>query len=159
MVSVTSTEESGVTMTSAWKSSMTSCLPVSAKVRPTNRAQAAKAPRTRRRSLPNFRSECQPRDIGRGSGRGSCGGTEADFRGLALGGCAYLKKLAWLEAQHAREDVRGELLDLGVQVADHRVVITPGILHGIFDLAQRVLQRCKTLNGAQLRICFRQREQ
>src|SRR6266478_6757543 len=72
----------------------------------------------------------------------SCGGrAEADFRRLPLGGRGDLKEFARLESQHVRENIRGELLDFGVQVADHGIVIAPRVLHGILDLSQRGLQR------------------
>src|SRR6266852_2727055 len=77
---------------------------------------------------------------------------EADFRCFPLGRCGDLEELTRLETQNVCKDVRGELLNLGVQVADHRVVIAPRVLYGVFDLSQRGLQRREALNSAKLRI-------
>src|SRR5258708_27243324 len=57
----------------------------------------------------------------------SCRGrAEADFGGFALGGGGNFEEFARLESEHVGEDIRGELLDFCVQVADHRVVIAAG---------------------------------
>src|SRR5216683_2440030 len=60
----------------------------------------------------------------------SCRGrAKADFRRFALGRRGNLEEFTRLESQHVRENIRGELLDFGVQVADHGVVIAPLELH------------------------------
>src|SRR5712664_4011991 len=84
---------------------------------------------------------------------------EADLGCFPLGRCGDLEEFARLESQHVGEDVRGELLNLGVQVADHRVVIAPRVLYRFFDLSQRGLQRREALNSAKLRIRFGKRKQ
>src|SRR5579885_2547874 len=85
------------------------------------------------------------------SGRGRLRG-KADLGRFALGRCADFKEFTRFETEHAGEDVRRELLDFGVQVADDRVVIAPRVLHRIFDLRKRILQRSEAFDGAQLRI-------
>src|SRR2546425_2358254 len=51
-----------------------------------------------------------------------------NFRHFSFGRGGNFKELPWLEAHHARENVGGELLDFGVQVAHHGVVVAPRIL-------------------------------
>src|ERR1700676_510759 len=90
----------------------------------------------------------------------SCGWrAEADFRRFSLGGGGDFKEFARFESQHVREDVRGKLLNFGVEVADHSVVITARVLHCVLDLGKRSLQRREALDGAELRIGFGKREQ
>src|SRR5579885_1894350 len=72
-----------------------------------------------------------------GRGRLRC---KADLGRFALGGRGDFKELARLEAKHVGENVGGELLDFGVQVADDGVVVAPRVLHGIFNLRERILQ-------------------
>src|ERR1700732_21527 len=62
-----------------------------------------------------------------------CWRAEADFGCLAFRRGGNFEELALLESQHAGEDIRRELLNLGVQVADHCVVISPRVLFGAFD--------------------------
>src|SRR4029077_19527253 len=59
---------------------------------------------------------------------------------------------------HAGDDVRGEHGDLGVEVADHGVVIAARVLHAVFDLIQRLLELRETFYGAKLRVRFGERE-
>src|SRR6185369_6970662 len=40
-------------------------------------------------------------------------------------GCGHLETLFLLEAEHSGEDVRRKRLDLGIQVADDGIVVTP----------------------------------
>src|SRR5258708_4536550 len=61
---------------------------------------------------------------------------EADFGRFAFRRGRNFEELALLESEHVGEDIRRELLNLGVQVADHGVVIAPRILYGVFDLGQ-----------------------
>ena len=86
--------------------------------------------------------------------RDQAGVAEADLGGFALGGRGDFKEFTLLEAEHAREDVGGELQNLGVEVAHHSVVIASGVLDGVFDLGEGILQRSETLDGAELRIGF-----
>ncbi len=86
-------------------------------------------------------------------------GFKADSGDLPLGRGAKLEVLAWLECEHAGDDVGGELLDLGVQVADHGVVIPPRVLEGILDLIEIRLELREVLNRAQLRIGLGKREE
>src|ERR1700737_420920 len=46
------------------------------------------------------------------------------------------KEFARLESQHVRENIRGELLNLGVQVANYGVVIASRVLDGVLDLGE-----------------------
>src|SRR5258707_15250484 len=84
---------------------------------------------------------------------------KADFPRFALGRRGDLEEFTRLESQHVRENIRGELLDFSVQVADHGVVIAPRILHGVLDLSERSLQRREALDGAELRIRFGKRKE
>ena len=88
--------------------------------------------------------------VGKASGSGGAGGAEADFGGFALRGGSDFEEFAFLEAEHAGEDVGGELQNFRVQIADDRVVVAAGVLNGVFDLRQRVLQRSEAFDGAQL---------
>src|ERR1700730_11292625 len=90
----------------------------------------------------------------------SCRGcAEADFGRFPLGRRGDFEEFAGLESQHVREDIRRELLNLSVQVANHGVVIAPRVLDGVLDLGERSLQRRETLDSAKLRIRFRKRKQ
>src|SRR5579862_505199 len=71
---------------------------------------------------------------------------------IALRGLGNVEELPGLEVEHAGNDVRRERLDLGVEVANHRVVIAARVLDGVFQSAQRALQRLKLFGGAQLGI-------
>ena len=93
------------------------------------------------------------------SGRRRRGVVEADLGSFALGGGRDFEKFARFEAEHAGENIGGELLNLGVKVANHGVVIPAGVLDRIFDLRERVLQRSKAFNGAELRIGFGESEE
>src|SRR5579884_1826781 len=109
-------------------------------------------PRTARHNLLAARNE--PLAAGRDmpfSGRGRLRG-KADLGRFALGRRADFKEFTRFEAEHAGEDVRRELLDFGVQVADDRVVIAPRVLHGVLDLGEGILQGSEAFDGAQLRI-------
>src|SRR5260370_10298576 len=58
----------------------------------------------------------------------SCRGrAKADFRRFALRRRGDLEELTRLESQPVRENIRGQLLDFCVQVADHRVLTPPRI--------------------------------
>src|SRR5579863_10401309 len=70
-----------------------------------------------------------------------------------------LKELPRLEAEHARQNICGERLDLRVQVTHHRVVVAAGVLDGVFGLAQRSLQLREFLRGLQLRVILSHSEQ
>src|SRR5713226_8102923 len=146
MVSVTSIVPSGMTSVSDWKFSMRSSRVLSAetvgKRRTANRAAAEDAPMRVR----------QTRLISGGAPESRCWRAEADFGSLALCRRGDLEEFARLESQHVGENIRRELLDLGVQVAHHGVVIAPRVLHGVFDLRQGILQRSKALDRAELRI-------
>src|SRR5260370_38594900 len=80
------------------------------------------------------------------------GRVEADLGRFALGRGGNFEKLAGLEAEHPGKNIRGELLDFGVEVADNGVVIAARVLDGVLNLRQRILQRSETLDGAKLRI-------
>src|ERR1700736_3893964 len=111
MVSVTSTEPSGMTMTSAWKFSMRSSRVVSAEAEGKRRTARSAAAKSNRIGWGRRRIE---RATVRWLRRG--GGAEADLGGFAFGWCGDFEKLAGLEAEHVGENVGGELLDFGVEV-------------------------------------------
>ncbi len=85
--------------------------------------------------------------------------SEADLRDFALGRCGDLEKLAWLEIEHSGDDVGGELLDLGVEVAYYSIVVAARILDRVFELRQRVLELRERFDGAQLWIGFSESKQ
>ena len=87
-----------------------------------------------------------------------CRAAKTDFGNLAFRGRADLEEFARLEIEHARDDVRREDGDFGVEVADHGVVIPARVLHAVFDLIQRLLKLRETFDGAKLRISFRECE-
>src|SRR5216684_1259633 len=80
------------------------------------------------------------------------GRVKADLGRFALGGGGNFEELARLESEHSGKDVRGELLNLSVQVADDGVVVAARILDRVLDLCKRILQRGEALDGAELRI-------
>src|SRR6266849_2662509 len=153
MVSVTSMVPSGMTNVSDWKFSIRSSCVLRAetvgKRRTANRAAAEDAPMRVR----------QTRLISGGAPESRCWRAEADFGRLALCRRGDLEEFARLESQHVGENIRRELLDLGVQVAHHGVVIAPRVLHGVFDLRKRILQRGEAFDGAELRIGLSEREE
>jgi hypothetical protein len=55
---------------------------------------------------------------------------------FTVGGIADFKELPQLEAKHPRDDVRGERLNLGIQIAHHRVVVAARVLNRIFGLVE-----------------------
>src|SRR5260370_22635460 len=153
MVSVTSIAPSGVTMISDWKFSMRSSRVLKAEAAGKTKAKTSAIAKSKRIAMQRARvipsvapASCRWR-------------AEADLRCFPLGRRGDFEEFTRLEPQHVCEDVRGELLNLGVQVADHRVVIAPRVLHGVFDLRQRGLQRREALNRAKLRIRFGKRKQ
>src|SRR6202046_3397127 len=83
---------------------------------------------------------------------------EADFRHFALGRRADLKKLARFKIKHAGNNIGRELCDFRIEVAYYCVVVTPRILHTVFNLVQSILKLSERLHRAQLWIRFRQGE-
>src|SRR5688572_11681362 len=69
--------------------------------------------------------------------------SETDLRRLPLRRVRHLEELAGLEAEHPGDDVRGERLDLRVEVADDGVVVAARVLDRILDLGQRALERAE----------------
>src|SRR5512136_879084 len=127
MFSVTSIELSGRTVISALNFSMRNSRVVS--------AEASGNSRTAKRAAKGQRNKFVRKRIVRatiGPLRRGC--VEADLGRFSLGRCGHFKKLACLEAQHVGKDIRGELLNLSVEVADDGVVITASVLHSIFNL-------------------------
>src|SRR6266852_8481916 len=152
MVSVTSIVPSAITIVSDWKFSMRSSRVL--------RAEAAGKTKTNRAMARKDRMAMRRTRVIPCAAPGSCRGrAEADLGRFPLGGCGDFEEFARLESQHVREDIRGELLDFGVQVADHGVVIASCILHGVLYLSERGLQRREALDGAELRIRLRKRKQ
>src|ERR1700732_1874408 len=120
MVSVTSTEPSGMTITLEWKFSMRSSRAVSAEAEGKRTARSAAAKRNRIR----WRGKRIGRATGRSFRRGGC--VEADFGSCALGRCRHFEEFPGLEAEHVGENIGGELLNLGVEVANDGVVVAAG---------------------------------
>jgi len=62
-------------------------------------------------------------------------GSEFYGDGFAVGFGGF-EELARLEVEHACENVCGERLDFRIEIAHDGVVVTAGILDGIFGLAE-----------------------
>src|SRR6202044_1221252 len=60
----------------------------------------------------------------------------SDRLAIGLGG---LEELARGEVEHSGKDVRGERLDLSIEVANDGVVVAAGVLDWVFRLTQRFL--------------------
>src|SRR5208337_4595130 len=148
MFSVTSTLASGVTAISESNFRMRSCLPCASKYTGETRTRNRASAQGRERNLALV-IMCE---LSWGSGRGRGRIAEADLGRFALGGGRNFKELALLETQHSRNNVGGELQDLGVEVADDGVVIAARVLDGIFNLGERILQRGEAFNGTELRV-------
>src|SRR3984893_10927762 len=153
MASETSTAPSGMTITSEWKFSMRSSRAVSAEAEGKRTARSAAAKRNRIR----WRGKRIGRATVRSLRRGGC--VEADFGSFALGRCRHFEEFPGLEAEHVGENIGGELLNLGVEVANDGVVVAAGVLGVVLDLGEGVLQRGEALDGAELGIGFREREE
>ena len=67
-------------------------------------------------------------------------------------GLVKLKKGSFAETHRQGNQIRWKTLDQCVQVADHRVVIAPGVLNVVLDIHKRLLQFLKVLAGFQLGI-------
>ena len=52
---------------------------------------------------------------------------------FAFRGSREFEELAWLESEHTRKNVARERLDLGVVIANDRVVIAPRVLDRVFN--------------------------
>src|SRR5258706_2386690 len=129
MVSVTSIEPSGMTMVSEWKFSMRNSRVLRAEAAGKKKAEITTISRSDRMIGRRTR-------IMRCATPASCRGrAEADFGGFALGGGGNFAEFARLESEHVGEDIRGELLDFCVQVADHGVVIAAGAVVGVPQLS------------------------
>src|SRR5438132_12357185 len=63
-----------------------------------------------------------------------------------------LEELPQLESEHSRQHVGREALDLGVQVAHHRVVVAARVLYVAFQPVERILQLLELSASLQLRI-------
>src|ERR1700730_1890827 len=131
MVSVTSIVPSGITIVSDWKFSMRSSRVLKAEVTGKIKARTRATMRNARIVILRTRviSSATP---------GSC--AEADFGSFPFGGGGHFKEFARLESEHVRGDVRGELLDFGVEIANHGIIIAARVLDGVFDLSEGSLQ-------------------
>src|SRR5437660_11693964 len=136
MVSVTSSEESGRTRSSAWKSRMRRVRAAAgnaksaARRKPIQRGALVRDIRPKKRRETSWqtcfrRAPCKHRltaqTIARASSRRS--GAEADMRNFALGGSRDFKEFACFEVAHSGNHVGRELLDASIEVAHGRVVI------------------------------------
>src|ERR1700739_4342646 len=122
MVSVTSIVPSGITIVSDWKFSMRSSRVLRLEAAGKMKAKTKTMAKNDRMAIRRTRLiPCAAPASCRGRG-------EADFRRFPFSGCGNLEEFARLESQHVCENIRGELLDFGVQVAHHGVVITPRVL-------------------------------
>src|SRR5713101_8271375 len=109
MFSVTSIELSGRTVISASNFSMRNSRVMSAEALGNNK-------NAKRAAANGQRSKFARKRIVRATvGPLRRGRVEADLGRFALGRCGHFKKLACLEAQHAGKDIRGKLLNLGVE--------------------------------------------
>src|SRR5579875_703340 len=137
IISATSIDASGEIVTRSSKCWMTSC-----------RAAAGSAPHNNRSSARAHaappRRKSRPRDRGLGA--------KLYLGNFAFGRRADLEKFAPFEIKHPRQNVRRELRDFRVVVADHGVVVPPRILDVVLNRVQRLLQLIKAFNRTQLRI-------
>src|SRR5580693_6043190 len=85
-------------------------------------------------------------------------GSELHGDRLAVG-IRGLEELTRREVEHAGENVRGEYLNLGIEVAHHRVVVATRVLDRVFRVAQRALQLGELFRCLQLRIILGHGEQ
>jgi len=58
---------------------------------------------------------------------------------FAVGGRLHFKELPRVETKHSRDDVRGERLDAGIEVAHHGIVIAARVLDVVLNRVQRAL--------------------
>src|ERR1700687_929778 len=121
--SVTSIVPSAFTFTSASKRAMVSVRALSGAT-VANRAHANNNSDGKRRTIPATRT------LGR-----FC--VKADFGCFPLPGVFQLEELAFFEAKHPGDDVGGHLLDLGIEVAYHGIVIPSRVLKSLFQIRQR----------------------
>src|SRR5216684_952893 len=84
---------------------------------------------------------------------------EAHLGRFAFGWSGHFEELARLEAEHVGKDVGRELLNFGVEVAHHGVVVAPRVLHGVLDLGERILKRSEAFDGAELRVGLGKRKE
>src|SRR5712692_3148524 len=152
MTSVTSIVPSGRTAISASKRWMTNW-------RAAAGAGAASSRKPARSGPASVRPSVLALLIGRPSLRLRGRGAEADLGCFALGWRGDLEELARLEAEHPGDDVRRELSDLRVEVADGSVVVAPRVLDGVFDLGQCVLELREAFHRAKLRVSLSQGKQ
>src|SRR5574337_935570 len=87
---------------------------------------------------PPRRTSTKPRD--RVKERFKSRTLKLDHHVLTFSGRTDFKKLALLEAEHSRQNVRGKRLDLGIKVTHDGVVIAARVLNVVFCLAQLRLQ-------------------
>ena len=65
-----------------------------------------------------------------------------------------LEELQLTEAKHHRDESGWEALNQGVVVADHRVVVTAGVLKRVFDIDERRVQLEKAFVRLEVGIGF-----
>src|SRR6202521_1755551 len=70
---------------------------------------------------------------------------------FAIGGSGF-EELFLLEAEHPGQNVGRERLNLGVQVANDGIVVAAGVLNGVLDFAERILQLREFLRRLELGI-------
>ena len=83
---------------------------------------------------------------------------EFDRDGFPVG-IRGLEKLLLGKAKHASQDVGRKRLNLGVEIANDRVVIASRVLDRILGLAESALQLAELLRRFQFRVVFCHREQ
>src|SRR5882724_2590162 len=83
-------------------------------------------------------------------GRRRAGCIEAHLGRFAFGGSGHFEELARFKAEHIGNDVGWKLLDLGVEVAHHGIVVAAGVLHRVLDLGEGALERREALDSAEL---------
>src|SRR5579871_2183433 len=76
---------------------------------------------------------------------------ELHLNWLTVRVCGF-EELALGEAEHSGNDIGWERLNFCIEIPNHRVVITPGVLNGILSLAKRSLQLRELFGSFQLRI-------
>ena len=84
--------------------------------------------------------------------------SEVHGRRRLLRRIAQAEELPRPEAERPGDQVRGELRDLGVEVADHGVVVAAGVLDVVLDLGEAPLEREEALGGLEIGIRLGQGE-
>ena len=92
--------------------------------------------------------------------KGLAGGTVAEAHvGYGLLTLWYLEELALTKVETVRDDVRGHLVNLGVEISYDHVVVPPRVLDRVLQLAERALEISEAVVHLEIRVRLGEREQ